>query len=56
MVEGEIGLHASVWLAYMACCVAILAMLWRWFAPVSLSARSIAAAGDCTAYAVRRSW
>ena len=32
MAEG-LELHMSVWLVYLACCIALLAMLWRWFRP-----------------------
>ena len=41
MAAGEIGLQTSVWLVYLACCVAMVALLWRWAKPASLLARSL---------------
>ena len=38
MAGSGIDLNLSVWLVYLACSVALLAMLWRWMRPASLGA------------------
>ena len=36
MSGGGIELQLSVWLAYLACCIGVLAMLWRWMKPAGM--------------------
>ncbi len=42
MAGGGIELQLSVWLVYLACSVAVLAMLWRWARPEGIGPGSVA--------------